>query len=173
MGRFVRQKDYLTGIRAVAGLLDLVSGRKIRLVVAGYGAMGRQVRDWISDYGLDALTEIHIQPGNLPELYRKSDIYLNSSVHEGFSNAVMEAMAHGLPVVATQSGDIEKQVVHGKSGYISPVGDPEELGKGLGMLCQDHAARLRFGREGHQRLYASFGLEPFKEKYISFIQSIK
>ena len=84
----------------------------------------------------------------------------------------MEAMAHGLPVVATRSGDIEKQVHHGTNGYIAPVGDFEELSKGLNTLCRDHAIRLRFGREGHRRLYASFGLKPFKEKYIRLIQSL-
>ena len=172
VGRFVRQKDYLTGIRAIAALPDLVAGRKIRLVVAGYGTMERQIRNWISEYGLDGLSEIHVRPENLPELYRGSDIYLNSSVHEGFSNAVLEAMAHGLPVVATRCGDVEKQVVHGGNGYLAPVGDHGELAKGLALLCQDHPARLRFGRAGHQRLYESFGPEPFREKYITFIQSL-
>jgi len=172
VGRFVRQKDYLTGISAVAALSKLVNAEKICLVVAGYGAMEEQIRDWISDLDLDAISEIHIQPKNLPELYRTSDIYLNSSIHEGFSNAVMEAMAHGLPVVATRSGDIEKQVAHGKNGYITPAGDPGELANGLNLLCRNHATRLQFGREGHHRLYASFGLKPFKEKYISLIQSL-
>jgi len=172
VGRFVGQKDYLTGIRAVAGLSELVAGKKIRLMVAGYGAMESQVREWISTYGLDELTEVHIQPENLPELYRESDIYLNSSVNEGFSNAVMEAMAHGLPVVATRTGDIEKQVAHGKSGYISVVGDHKELGEWLGKLCRDHQARISFGKEGYQRLYEFYGFEPFKDKYNNFIQSL-
>jgi len=172
VGRFVRQKDYLTGIRAVAGLGDLVTNRRIRLVVAGYGPMERQIQDWILEHGLDELTEIIVQPGNLPELYHKCDIYLNSSVHEGFSNAVMEAMGHGLPVVATRSGDIDKQVTHGKSGYITPVGDSGALSEGLELLCRDNAARIEFGKEGHRRLYKSFGLEPFKAKYIRLIQSL-
>ena len=173
VGRFVWQKDYLTGIRAVAGLTDLVTAKKIRLILAGYGAMEHQVRNWISAHGLLDISEVHIQPDNLQELFRSSDIYLNSSIHEGFSNAVLEAMGHGLPVVATKCGDIEKQVAHGKSGYIAPVGNHELLGEVLELLCRDHAARLKFGREGHQRLYASYGPESFKQKYIHFIQSLK
>lgn len=173
VGRFVWPKDYLTGIRAVAGLSDLVASKKIRLLVAGYGSMEHQVRKWISEYGLDEITEFHIQSDKIPELYRKSDIYLISSVNEGFSNSVLEAMAHGLPVVATLTGDIEKQVLHGRSGYIAPVKDHQELTRGLSLLCESHQSRLSFGREGYKRLYASFGLEPFKEKYLKFIQSLE
>lgn len=172
VGRFVRQKDYLTGIKAVAGLSGMVAEKRIRLIVAGYGVLEPEVRKWISAHGLDEITEIHIQPENLPELYINSDIYLASSIYEGFSNSVMEAEAHGLPVVSTQTGDISKLVAHGKNGYIAPVGDHEGLSRRLSMLCQDHQARLSFGREGHQILYTSFGIEPFKEKYFKFIQSL-
>ena len=172
VGRFVAQKDYLTGIKAVATLSGLVTEKKIRLVIAGYGILEPQVREWVKAHDLDELTEFHIQPDNLPELYHRSDIYLNSSLFEGFSNAVMEAMAHGLPVVATRTGDIDKLVSIEKTGYIAEVGDHEGLGKGLDLLCRDHPGRIAFGREGHQRLFDSFGLEPYKEKYIRFIQSL-
>jgi len=173
VGRFVWPKDYLTGIRAVAGLSELVAKKKIRLVVAGYGSMEHQVRNWISEYGLDEITDFHIQSEKIPELYRSSDIYLISSVNEGFSNSVLEAMAHGLPVVGTLTGDIEKQVLHGRSGYLAAVKDHKELTRGLSLLCERHSSRLSFGKEGYKRLYACFGLEPFKEKYIKFIQSLE
>ncbi len=173
VGRFVKQKDYQTGIRAVAGLIGKVGDIKIRLILAGYGIMEPEVRAWISAHGLEKITEFHIQPGNLPELYRSSDIYLNSSIYEGFSNSVMEATAFGLPVVATRTGDIDKQVLHGKSGYISEVGDHQGLCEGLGILCRDRQTRLSYGKQGHEILYSSFGLEPFKKKYIHFIQSLK
>ncbi len=150
-----------------------MAAKKIRLVVAGYGTMEPEIRDWISAYGLQELTEIHLQPGNLPELYRSSDIYLNSSIHEGFSNAVMEAMAHGLPVVATRCGDIEKQVVHGKNGYLARWGTTENWPMAEHSLPGPSIPGSSLEGQGHQKLYESFGPEPFKQKYITFIQSLK
>ena len=92
-----------------------------------------------------ALKDIKFDPQkgleNLADL-RRMDIYINTSYQEGMPNGVLEAMACGLPVVATDAGDTPDVVEHGVTGYICPTGDLEAMVARHGPALLREVARL-------------------------------
>lgn len=85
-------------------------------------------------------------------------LVLSSAADEGMPNAVLEAMACGLPVVATNVGGVPELVVHGKTGLIVPPGDPEALSDALISLLRDGELRQSMGKAGRQRALAEFSI---------------
>ena len=87
------------------------------------------------------------------------DMLVSSSDTEGMPNAVMEAMASGLPVVATRVGGTEEVLADGVTGYLVERGDREKLVERVEILCADEAARRRLGANGRARIENGFTVE--------------
>lgn len=96
---------------------------------------------------------------DIPEFLAGLDIFTIASRQEGFSIACVEAMAAGLPVVATRSGGPESIVTDGVTGRLVPVDEPVRLADALIGLAGDDAARAAMGAAGRQRAEAEFSLE--------------
>lgn len=167
VGRFVRQKDQKTAIKAVAALS---SHRKIRFVMIGYGALEPQIRRWVREEGIDDITEIMINPDNIPTILHDADIYLSTSLFEGMSNAIMEAMNADLPVVCTNVGDNDKLVVEGENGFICPVGDWKGLADRTRYLMLHEEERIDFGRKSKEILERCYNMEIFRTNYLKLLQ---
>jgi glycosyltransferase involved in cell wall biosynthesis len=97
--------------------------------------------------------------------YRAASILLMPSDNESFGRVLVEAMACGVPVVATNSGAIPEIVRHGKDGILVPVGKSHELAEAIMRLLSDETTRLKMGRSGEQRAKA-FDLESHLNKII-------
>ncbi|MBN1599804.1 MAG: glycosyltransferase [Bacteroidales bacterium] len=172
VGRFVTQKDYQNAVKAISYLYHDLKIQNIRFIIAGFGEMETEIREWLKIYKIESVTDIHLKPDNLTELYRTSDLMLNSSIFEGMSNSIMEATSYGLPVVATETGDIQKLVTDGKSGYIVPVGDYKAMAEKLSILCSDSEKRVQFSRAAYKNLKNNYSFDRFKEKYKNFVLSL-
>ena len=85
---------------------------------------------------------------DIPELLSAMDLLLVPSEQEGFSVVILEAMASGIPVVATVVGGNAEAVVHNKSGFIHPFGDLSSLSNSVVELINDEDMRNRFGIAG-------------------------
>jgi glycosyltransferase involved in cell wall biosynthesis len=111
-----------------------------------------------------------LNPKNVQEILRSSDIYLSSSIFEGTSNSIMEAMNWSIPVVATNVGDNEYLVVNGCNGYLRPIGDAEGLAKSLACLIESIDKRNEMGQNGNSLLKDNFSEELFEQRYIGIIE---
>lgn len=167
VGRFVKQKDYKTAIKAVAALN---CRQKIRFIIIGYGEQETQIRNWIREEGIEDITEIMINPDNIPNILHDADIYLSTSLFEGMSNAIMEAMNADLPVVCTNVGDNNILVLEGENGFICSVGDWKELADRTGYLILNKQERVAFGRKSKEILERCFNVEIFRTKYVELLQ---
>lgn len=98
------------------------------------------------------------------ELYRRADVHVLPSHREGFPNVVLEAMAAGLPVVATTVGAIPDAVRDEQEGLLVPPQDAEALTGALRRLVDDRALRLRLGRQARQRAETVFSLPAVCER---------
>jgi glycosyltransferase involved in cell wall biosynthesis len=84
----------------------------------------------------------------MPPLYSRADILMLTSDWEGTPNVLLEAMATGLPVLATAVGGVPLVVRDGETGYLVDVADENRLGERLHELASDRGLRLRLGAEG-------------------------
>ena len=163
IGLFRRQKGHEWAIRAFAVLLRRFPGATLHFI-------GGAVRPEHQRLGeeLEALVErmalghaIHFR-GRMPleSVARElagTDVLLQPSVFvpdegqvEGIPNAILEAMASGVPVVATRHGGIPEAVVHERTGLLVDEGDTEGLVRALSRLAADPGLRCRYGREGRR-----------------------
>ena len=99
-----------------------------------------------------------------------SDIYLSTSLFEGTSNSIMEAMNWSLPVVATKVGDNDILVRNGESGFLHPIGDVEGMAVSLNTLIGDISLRNKMGANGNQILRNQYSIELFEKRYIDLIE---
>lgn len=168
IGRFVEQKDYETSIKAISLLKK--KGLSFRYIIIGYGELYNDIINWISDYALQDDVTVLLNPKNVQEILRSSDIYLSSSIFEGTSNSIMEAMNWSIPVVATNVGDNEYLVENGYNGFLRPIGDAEGLAKSLGCLIESVEKRNEMGQNGNRLLKEKFSEELFEQRYIEIIE---
>lgn len=151
------------------GLLDLFEasssliarGRLHRLVVAG----GEPDEGGDAAEAVRARAPAHAElVGTLTsegvvELLRSTDVFCLPSWWEAMPLSLLEAMACGIPVVATAVGDVPRLISHGESGFLVPAKDATALAEALDMLLSAPELRREIGRAGRQRVTASYGLE--------------
>lgn len=171
VGRFVEQKDYETALKAISILQDkLKPSVPFRYSIIGYGKLERQIESWIRQYGLGEIVELYIDPPNIHEHFANADIYLSTSIFEGLSNTIMEAMGYGIPVVATRAGDNEFLVQDQSNGFLTEIKDAESLAEGLNQLIGDEDLRTRFGKESYDLIKDNYSYEAFQKNYYSLIE---
>ena len=105
--------------------------------------------------------------GDLGAIYRGLDVVVAPAVEEGFGMTVIEAGAHGLPVVAARSGAFPEVVRHGETGLLVPPDDVEALAKALTQLVADRDLRQRLGKAGRARIAASFTVERMADRFVA------
>ncbi len=105
--------------------------------------------------------------GDRNAIYRDLDIVVAPAVQEGFGMTVIEAGAHGLPVVAARSGAFPEVVQDGKTGLLVPPDDADALAKALAVLIDDAAWRRRLGEAARRHVAASFTVEQMADRFIA------
>ncbi|MBA2279885.1 MAG: glycosyltransferase family 4 protein [Acidimicrobiia bacterium] len=96
---------------------------------------------------------------DLVDAYHAADVFCSTSDYEGFGLAVVEAMAAGLPVVATRVGGVTDLVVDEETGFLVPAGDAVRVADRIGALLADPGLRARLGAAGRRRAVARFDVE--------------
>ena len=94
-----------------------------------------------------------------------SDVGILPSHEEGFSNAILEGMAAGLPMVVTRVGGNPEAVVHGVTGLVVPPRDPSAMAAAVLDLVRDPARRQRMGEAGRHRVEEAFSLDACVDRY--------
>lgn len=95
---------------------------------------------------------------DVPAVLAEADIYVQPSFQEGLPNSVLEAMAMGLPIVATRVSGNEDVVVDGENGLLVPPGDPKSLAAAIQKLVDDPALATRMGRRSREIIESRFSL---------------
>ena len=174
LGRLVAQKDFSTALKVMVRLKEHTSGKiPFKYSIVGKGPEEGVLRQNIDAYGLSEEVELISDPENVYALLEEADIYLCTSIFEGVSNAIMEAMNCALPVVATDAGDNARLVGHGKNGFIADIGDAEGLSRSVYELMKSKALREQMGIESYNHLKANFGYERFQSRYLQIISRIE
>jgi glycosyltransferase involved in cell wall biosynthesis len=172
VSRFIESKDYPTALKAFRYLVDKYPEKKIKFLIVGYGKCETSIRLLIKKYGLESNVQMIIDPPNINELLACSDIYLSTSLVEGLSNSIMEAMAAGLPVVATDVGDNKFLIEDSKNGYIVPCRNSDVIARKLEHLILFNDIRKRFGEYSYWKICNEFTEKHMLKKYMEFIDEL-
>jgi glycosyltransferase involved in cell wall biosynthesis len=100
------------------------------------------------------------------------DAYVLPSISEGISNSLLEAMATGLPVIATATGGNPEVVVDGESGILFPVGDSRGLAEKLMALRAEIDLRVRLGQGALRRVKEHFSIDSMVRNYAQMYESL-
>ena len=104
--------------------------------------------------------------------YQQANLFVFPSRHEGMPNAVLEAMACGLPVIATRIAGNEELVINGETGLLLPTEDADALQDALARLLTDARERERMGAAGRARVEAHYAWSQISAQYLKLIGSL-
>lgn len=102
---------------------------------------------------------------DVSEILREIDVFVLASTSEGMPLSILEAMAAGKPVVATDCGGIPEMVEHGRTGWLVPPADPDALGQAISSLLKDPVCADRLGQAGRARFFENFTMNMMIERY--------
>jgi sugar transferase (PEP-CTERM/EpsH1 system associated) len=169
VGRMHGVKDQLTLVRAFLRLLELdpAARARARLLLIGDGPLRAEAERLLEAAGARELAWLPGERDDVPALLQGLDLFVLPSLAEGISNTILEAMATGLPVVATAVGGNPDLVVDGDTGTLVPPGDPEAMARAiLGYLAD--AERLRgHGAAARRRAVSDLGLDVMANRYLA------
>ena len=155
--RLVPIKGIVYLVRALALLRKEIPG--IRLEIAGLGQEGPKLQNEVRSLGLEDSVAFIGWKDNLTPVMSGWDVFVLPSLDEGFGMAALEAMAGGLPVVASAVGGVPELVEDGRTGLLVPAGNPEALARALRRLLLSADLRRSMGEAGRARARAHFSEE--------------
>jgi glycosyltransferase involved in cell wall biosynthesis len=162
VGRLAAPKDFRTLVGALA---QLPRGAAEALIV-GDGPDRAQLEAEIARLGLAEHVLLAGERRDVPELLAGADLFVLSSRSEGLPVSVLEAMAAGLPVIASRVGGLPELVADGETGMLVEAGDVDELAAALRLLLAEPALRRRLGAAGRACAEARFDLERFRRAHL-------
>lgn len=174
VGRLQPVKSQITLVEAVGTLLRRRpdSASRLRLVLVGDGPERPALEAAIQAEGLADIAGVTGWQDDVPALLASLDIFVLPSLNEGISNTILEAMACGLPVVATRVGGNPELVVDGETGYLFPVGDSASLADRLAAYLDEPGLRARQGEAARRRAETEFSMERMLGAYAELYRSL-
>jgi glycosyltransferase involved in cell wall biosynthesis len=163
--RLVPEKDLSTLIRAFASVRD--TQRNVELWIVGDGPERGMLADLCERLDVKKAVRFWGFRGRIEQILACSDIFVNSSVTEGISISILEAMSMSLPVVATAVGGTPKIVRDEENGLLVPPQQPEELAVALLELLENPESRRRMGVNSFQQVTQSWSLERMTDNYLA------
>lgn len=170
IGRLETQKGFTNLLDAFAQVQT--SHSQTRLLIAGIGALQDELAAKITALGLDKTVQLLGLRHDVPQLLAASDIYVSSSWWEGLPVATLEAMAAGLPIVATSVGDLP-QVVTPALGQLVPPKEPQALATALCHLLNHPEQRQQMGIAARETAVADYSATVWANKLIALYSDIQ
>lgn len=169
VGRMKEVKDPLTLVRAFIWSLKNVpeTKKRLRLVMVGDGPLLARVRVLLDEAGVSQFAWLPGARDDVADILRDLDVFVLSSLAEGISNTILEAMASGLPVIATDVGGNRELVEEGVTGRLVPRSDIVALSQAIGFYLSHPEERTRHGEEGRRVVDARFSLGAMVTAYVN------
>ena len=169
VGRLAEVKDQLSILEAFALLIEKSPEyqRRLRLLVVGDGPMRERLNDRIESLNLSSQVWMAGDREDIPECLRLMDVFVLPSLGEGISNTILEAMASGLPIIATRVGGNPELIDEGVNGLLVPVGEPGLLADALKKLIESPQLRAQNGLESLRIVSQDFDWNRTVAEYLS------
>lgn len=174
VGRMAEVKDYPNLVRAFLRMLELApeARARARLVILGEGVARAACLDLLKQANAEQLAWLPGSRDDIASLMRQFDVFVLPSLGEGISNTILEAMACGLPVVATSVGGNSELVEDGLTGTLVPPADPEAMAQALLAYFEDNAMARSHGEAGREKIEAQFSMEAMVRGYMGVYDKV-
>ncbi len=168
IGRLQPIKHQILLARAFARMLEQATHLRAtaRLAIVGDGAEYEAIKTFLDEAGVADLCWLPGARNDVDALYRGFDVFTLPSLGEGISNTILEAMASGLPVVATAVGGTVELVEEGKTGQLVPSDDVQALADALQAYVEDPALRARQRQAARQTALERFSMDAMVNSYL-------
>lgn len=168
VGRLAEPKDFATLLSAVAALPPAT----VRVVLLGDGPQREALQAQVAELAIADAVELAGEVDDVRARLDRADAFVLSSRSEGMPLSVLEAMAAGLPVVASDVGGVHEVVVDGETGRLVPAGDATALAAALSELADQPELRERWGGAGRQRIEERFALGTWRAAHLALYERL-
>lgn len=150
-------------IEAITGLADC------KLVIVGSGSLENELKQKVLQLGLENRVEFrgYVPNNEIPSILQESDCFLNLSRRESFGVSILEAMACGIPVIATRTHGAEELIAHQQDGILIPVDSLDELRSAMRKMMTDQVQTSAIAKSGREKVLNQYNL---KENIIDLIR---
>lgn len=169
VGRLSREKDHLTLLDAVNRLRPAIAPH---LIIVGDGPEKSRIEEKIRQLGLEAFVTLTGHQSSAEPWYGLADVAVLSSLSEGSPNALLEAMATNVPVVATAVGGVPEIVTDEESALLVRPGDPEAMSAALARILSDPELAARLRQRSHQLIVERHAPEARVRKLIAIYRTL-
>lgn len=164
IGRLEYPKDHPSLLQSLSTLM--ASRPEMRLAIVGEGPARPDLEKMAADLGVVTRVQFLGIRKDVPDLLAASDGFVFASENEGLPNVIMEALAAGLPVVATAVGGVPELIRHGESGWLVPPSNPGALAALMQHVVALPAEELkRIGHNGADFIEATFGIDTYVDQW--------
>lgn len=170
VGRMVPEKGVQQFLEAARE--SLAHFPQTRFVLAGDGPAMSAMQAMAQDLGIAPHTNFLGQVSDMAAVYSTLDVLVLPSLNEGLPMCILEAMAAGVPVIATRVGDIPQLVEHERTGLLVNPGDVSELSACVRRLLGDHDLRIRLAESGRRRVEANYSAESMGRRYLNLYEQL-
>ena len=164
------EKGHRVALRALARLAGEFP--QARLIIVGDGQEERVLRELTRTLKLEERVVFAGRRSNIGEILQSLDVFLMPSLTEGLPMALLEAMAAGLPAVASRVGDIPTTVVEGRTGYLVEPDAVDQVAKALRPLLSDATLRHQLGHNARQRVEKGFSSTAMARSYCELYDEL-
>jgi glycosyltransferase involved in cell wall biosynthesis len=165
VANLIPYKGHLDLIEALGRIAGRMPPDWQLLAVGRDEGVGAAIRSRADALGIAVHVSLLGVRSDIPDLLNASDVAILASHQEGFSNAVIEGMQAGLPMIVTDVGGNAEAVVDGETGFVVAPRDPDALADAILRLAYDGELRRCFGDAGRRRVEAHFSLDACVEAY--------
>ncbi len=143
-----------------------------KLLLVGEGPLREQLETQIRESRCTNVIRLLGPREDIAPLLRAADAFVLPSLYEACSNATLEAMSTGLPVVASDVGGMREIVTHNRNGWLVPAGNVERLGETLLTVLLDRSLRNRAGAAGRDAVLKHFGLDTWVARHAALYRRL-
>ncbi len=169
-GRFFPVKDYPFFVEVAAEIHRFA--KDVCFELAGEGPEFENISEQIHRCGLQDVFRLKGFMGNMSDFYNGLDLYINTSLHEGFPMSVLEALAHGLPVVAPKEGGIKEVVADELHGFLIEERDPKRFAEKCLVIYKDRNLRRKMGTASREKVAREYSFQTMSGKYYELYNNI-
>jgi len=143
-----------------------------RLLIVGHGPCYEQLREQTQQLGLADRVVLMGERDDIPQLLQSLDVFVLPSLSEGIANTILEAMATGLPVIATRVGGNVELVLDRETGFLIPSRNDFALSEAIQVYLREPSLAYQHGTAGRQRVVQRFSLSKMVETYDSLYSGL-